>query len=486
MSDSNNEIDFSIIENSETLLQRDILDYELEAVQEGEEFPEIEKLLEEEWGGATFQDDLVSQYRTPRSNGEYCNELDELRRLYKVDRCQTVEDEIQLSSNQGQLENASIIIDSNEKSRPSSNNANLTFSLGPRIEGLVESVKLPCNVDSTSRNNGEIIPVVDVSMHTDNNCEESQQVVDESNGDINMSIETVHQVDPAVDQMQDTISRDEYPQPAADLPIDKNKVEAAMEHFYDAAFNWFNLSSRNIRSEQTMSDPICHGGYLPGGHELRQFIVPKSSIRELIETEMRLGNDVSNESLIKSFAKHILDNEEFAYMCPSCQTFFKTPESFKKHFIWRTGWKGAAMDCPYCCSWSFTNLYALKRHMKSQHWYGSEKYEVEPGVFMCNEEGCGRQFPTRKGLSAHLMGIHKSGTNLCRLCRTQFESKGALREHLISKHGIRQKDSLRERDSLPYRCDVEGCNMRCRTENGIIQHKRAKHKRDHRVENGKQ
>lgn len=121
-------------------------------------------------------------------------------------------------------------------------------------------------------------------------------------------------------------------------------------------------------------------------------------------------------------------------------------------------------------------LYCSRLHMKSNHWHDSDNNQVKPCLFQFEKEGCGMHFMWRRGLASHLMHINDRSTNFCGLCMTQLKGKEALLVHLQTKHGVR------EWGSLQHICNVQGCNVRCRTQNEIIQQKGTEHKIDGRNE----
>lgn len=452
MLNSNHENDPSLVPDLDYLLEMEQDSRALESVHAVEDFAEIEQLLnDKELNAGTLHDELVDLCKVPSLNGDDCNAVAEQTSRTQVHGCPFLEEKIQPASKKRRLDNCSIDVDSEHSLQHYPNRNNV------RESSMVEIEPFPFSTTS--------LPVEQIEPET-------RLPVEKNNSDFDMTVAKVHQLEADQLQVSSPHSVDQHSQHGQ--PIDNNKVSIAMVHFYDAAYRWFNLSRPNFMLENQCSDPVCQGGYLPVGHEMKGLVLSKTGVMKIIEAEMRQGKDVTDECFMETFANVFLNEGKFEHMCVSCESFFKRGRSFSKHFIRLPGWKGAVIKCPYRCGASFLNLESLKRHVRSTHWCGSEKHEVEPGVFRCSEEGCGKQFQSRKGLTLHLSNYHNYtyDSKFCALCKTFFESNDALRVHLRTKHGVRDGDSER------YVCDVEGCNKRCRTENGINQHKKIKHKND--------
>lgn len=263
-------------------------------------------------------------------------------------------------------------------------------------------------------------------------------------------------------------SRMNHCPPASGRSIEE-QIEYALDRFYDHAYKQYKIANPSSIDSDSTFDQICRKENLPVGHDLKEFVVSKDEVRVLIQNEVSRGSmteeNLMDSSFMENFANNFLTVIKFVYLCPSCESFFKTAPIFENHFEKRE----KKMVCPYRCGSSFKYVSTLKRHMKSIHGCGSETECEDVGVFHCTSPGCTQAFQSRKALGFHDLRTHGRRRRVCTVCRATLESAAALRAHLEREHGVI------EGEPLPYECDVEGCVKRCRTEAGLNKHKLLKH-----------
>lgn len=158
-------------------------------------------------------------------------------------------------------------------------------------------------------------------------------------------------------------------------------LKSAMDKFYVAAYKRLNMARPTVRSESSSSDPVCDVGLLPESEDIKRKIMLNSDLLLILETEIKQGKDVNDDVFMEIFAIQFLDHLKFKYLCPCCESFFRTSQVYSQHFVRH----GTKITCPYRCGSSFTRLSSLTRHLKTNHRCGSEMQNKEPGLFRCTE-----------------------------------------------------------------------------------------------------
>lgn len=245
-------------------------------------------------------------------------------------------------------------------------------------------------------------------------------------------------------------------------------LQDAIRHFYHTAYEWLEMAPPSSAADTTATEPLCvpeHKVRRIRGNRTKLQVFPKADVSSMLMKEMWKGRDLGNMMLVAAFARFFLDHHQFKDLCPSCGTFYKNNKAYSSHMVKNDG----KLQCLYRCGTTFTRTQALRLHMKTQHGRGTESYQRALKVFRCVVPGCGQEFQSRAGLFRHTRNAHGSGLAPCPHCRIVLENPSAMNAHLLAAHG------LQAGEPLPFACDVEGCTTRCRTENGVQQHKRLVH-----------
>lgn len=240
-------------------------------------------------------------------------------------------------------------------------------------------------------------------------------------------------------------------------------LQGALNQFYDTAFQWFGMATP--APANVLCAPLCNIEIEPSNSVSAIYTARQSAISKLLRDEIEKGENLADNQFVESFAKVMLDQVKFKCLCPCCLTLFCDAIIFTKHLIKREG----SFRCLYRCGASFTRSHSLRRHMKLLHGRQIDESQIEPNLFRCTEPGCDDHFFSRCSLLKHAHRRHGSAKGPCKVCRIVFNTKAEMDAHLLSAHGII------EGQPLPFACDVEGCNVRCRTEVGLQQHKSRMH-----------
>lgn len=285
---------------------------------------------------------------------------------------------------------------------------------------------------------------------------------DSSTQDKNSGSPTIHEATSA--QITVASVENQIEQPSKVESIDNN-LKSALDTFYAASYKRFEMARPTVQFDTSNSDHVCDLGLLPATKKMKRNLMLKRDLLNIIESEMIHGRPVNDTLFMEDFAICFLDHLKFDHVCPACETFFTTTRAYSKHFVRH----GRSIYCPYRCGTSFTRMESLKRHLKSNHPCGLDMQNEEPGGFRCRKDGCEKLLKSRQALAFHTWKLHGREDRLCRICRARVDNAEEMRTHLLTEH------DLTEGEPLSYVCDVEGCNQRCRTGNGLIQHKNLKH-----------
>lgn len=127
--------------------------------------------------------------------------------------------------------------------------------------------------------------------------------------------------------------KDKYDEPA------KEALEEALEHFYNAAYRCYGISRPRLRGSNPNSDLVCRKECIPSDQKVKRTAVSRNDIMELFAGHVRQSNltckDLRNRSLMELFAVNFVSNRKFPYLCPACESFFKSRPVFDDHIVKR-------------------------------------------------------------------------------------------------------------------------------------------------------
>lgn len=242
------------------------------------------------------------------------------------------------------------------------------------------------------------------------------------------------------------------------------RVNHAVEDFYIYAYQWFDMVHCNRPAELELAGTGCRS-LLELNTAQRSNFMTKSDVCTFVRREVSSGRDLT-EQFMEAWTQTLLDSIKYAFLCPSCDAIVKDSGTFAHHMI---NFENGYVRCPYLCGKDLARFKNLEKHLGTVHRFNRRK-KVEGGQYECQEEGCGRTFTKKSGLSAHMVQAHQQGSRACRVCKSKFQSGNIMRQHLLLSHGIKAGEKL------PFVCDVDGCTVRCHTQRGVKNHKAIAHK----------
>lgn len=252
-------------------------------------------------------------------------------------------------------------------------------------------------------------------------------------------------------------------QPVQDHGLTR-RVNHAVEDFYIYAYQWFKMVHCNRPAELEVAGTGCRP-LLELTPAQRSNVMTKADVGKFVKKEILSGRALT-EQFMEAWTQTLLDSIKYAFLCPSCDAIVKNAETFEQHMIY---FENGYVRCPYLCGKELARFRNLEKHLGTVHKFNRRK-PVEGGEYECKEEGCGRTFTKKSGLTAHMVKAHQEGSRACRVCKVTFENGNAMRQHLLVRHGINAGEEL------PFVCDVDGCNVRCHTKRGVKNHKAISHK----------
>jgi C2H2-type zinc finger/Zinc finger, C2H2 type len=122
------------------------------------------------------------------------------------------------------------------------------------------------------------------------------------------------------------------------------------------------------------------------------------------------------------------------FPCPTCNKVYTGKNALQKHIIKHHGNK---VPCEICLKLFAPGMF-MNRHLKSHG----------PPQFICDYEGCNKEFHSRSALGYHNESQHKPQVTVnCETCNAPYTSQRNLNRHIQRQH-----------NNVRVQCEVEGCN----------------------------
>lgn len=148
----------------------------------------------------------------------------------------------------------------------------------------------------------------------------------------------------------------------------------------------------------------------------------KEALKEFVCDEC--GQTFRTNAVLKAHVKY--KHLRLGNICADCGGHFKSKFDIQVHRRNVHGAAGPAREqCPQCHKW-YSNVKALKIHIKAFH----ERKQV------VNCEFCGKEMASKQSLYGHIRLKHKERSHHCDFCDKSFQTPIRLKEHRATHTGV--------------------------------------------------